>query len=280
MNSIFIAAHARSGSTFLCRLMEKIKEVRVYLEIFHYHYDIIDYHLQGDLSVISEKMSLPADKKKARSELVFRYLEFVGLLEQINPGKVIAFKVFPKHLPDKVLADFVRENRFIVLLRRNLLHSYISDVISVKIQEWGTVDTSQEKIEFSPTDFAAHVRGVMNYYRKINLLSEKSRQKLVTLDYETLTTSIDPVQLISSMLSDCLGFGVETNTGTVEISRQDKRTRASDKVLNVGEMTDYLERFGLSILDDGLVNCTDTDYARIETGKPVKRWYKIFSMKT
>ena len=263
-NRIFIAAHPRSGSTFLCKLLERAREVRVYLEIFHFDYDIIDQHLQGDLPFISQSMNLPADEKKARDELVYRHHEFVSLLQNINPDKSIAFKVFPKHLPDKLLGEVINESKLIVLLRRNLLQSYISSVISRKTQKWHGVDTSEERVEFNQADFVGHVRRVMDYYKRVTSLAEKYHIKLVALDYETLTISTDPIQVVSRALNGGLDHDINGNNGNLQIFKQDKRNKATEKILNAEEMMNYLEKFDLGMLNDGLVNCTDTDYARFD----------------
>jgi len=262
-NNIFIAAHARSGSTFLCQLMQQISEIKVYYEIFHFHHSEIMQHLHGDYPDIARQLRLSDNEAQARRSLIQQNHEYLAALQKINKNRMLAFKVFPRHLPDESLRQVVSESRLVVILRRNLLQSYISTVIARNIQKWGRIDTSEEKALFSGDDFSNHVQTVTNYYKSVIQTAENQRIKVVYVDYESVATAHDPAKIIISTLSNGLGYQLHYSTDAVKITKQDKRCSAVDKVLNATEMMKFLDSHKLTVLNDGNTNCTDVDYARI-----------------
>ncbi len=261
MNYIFIGAHARSGSTFLCKLLNQINEIKVYYEIFHFHQSVIEQHLFGDYQEIASQLSLPEDPGKARSELVLRHQEFLEILSRLNKDKPLAFKVFPNHIPDKHLSEIIEKSTMVILLRRNLLHSYISDVISMKTNKWGGVDTSLEKALFSQNDFHRHIKKILISQRKLTRLAEKATKPILTLNYENLIQKPEPLNQIMPMLSEKVGIQLSVSIDKLRIQKQDSRKLASEKVSNPSEMLSFLRKVGLDALDNGQLNIPDDCYS-------------------
>jgi len=258
--TILIAAHARSGSTYLCHLLRNIVGIKVYLELFHFHLQQIEEHLDGDYSAVAEAMSLTGDSSEMRSQLVRGHSDYIKTLKGINPGKTIAFKVFPKHLPEPHLNGTIGQADSIVVLRRNLLQSYISNVIANDLKRWGGVDTSQQKIKFSSTDFIKHVEEITGFYDSVEACAKEQAVNVARFDYEQLAAAANPFTLICSELSDSLKCDVTGDYEGVKISRQDKRTKATQKVSNDTEMLDFLSSYGLEKLIDVGASCPDSDY--------------------
>jgi hypothetical protein len=244
--------------------MQKISELKVYFEVFHFNHSEIVRHLHGDYPQIEQQLQLPADEAQARRTMVQGNHEYLAALQKINEDKILAFKVFPHHLPTEHLRQVLSESRTIVVLRRNLLHSYLSGVIAINIQKWSSVDTSQEKVVFSSDDFCAHVSKILDYYYSVVEYANNKQIRIVYIDYEQLATMLDPLVFLTSLLSDCLGGQVLCSCdGSVSINRQDKRNDAASKVVNADEMLGFLKNYGLPMLNNGFVNCADDNYARI-----------------
>ena len=106
---LFIAGHARSGSTYFCSLMSNIFGLRVFKELFHFNLDVIKKHLEGLYPIVKHQMNLPDDDNLARAELVKRHREYLSVLQERNPNQTIVFKVFPDHLPLPKLSEVLEK---------------------------------------------------------------------------------------------------------------------------------------------------------------------------
>lgn len=259
-NVFMIAAHARSGSTYLCQLIDNIVDINVYLEIFHFKLDIIKTHLDDHYDLVAKELDLPSNDKEARAKLVHSNKEYLQVLKRLNPNKAIAFKVFPKHLPSHRLDEVIGGSKFIVVLRRNLLHSYISNTIANKLQNWGGVDTSQEKIYFSTCDFQKHVDVILEFYDSVSAFALKHNKKVMYLDHEKIVSLENPLELILPILDEGLNCKNKSNWTGIGIKRQDKRESATDKVINVDEMLAFIANNKLSLLADGKSSCELDEY--------------------
>lgn len=260
---IFIAAHARSGSTYLCQLLSCFKDIKVYLEIFHYSLDQIASYLGDDSRVLLNFSDGSLSKQDVRNNLVFNCKQYLDVLKNANHNKMFAFKVFPEQLPPLQLKEVLLESKLVLLLRRNILHSYISTVIANNISLWGGVDTSEFKITFNKFDFEQHLRNVFLYYESIYSACENNRLSLTAIDYESLDQS-DNSEFFLSRLSDILfdNFGkrFEYFGGNSRATRQDNRKFASDKVCNADEMLDYLKKNDLEMLNNSDLSYLNIDF--------------------
>ena len=257
--TIFIAAHPRSGSTYFCRLLGDVLGTQVYLEIFHQQHSVIVQHLRGRYPAIAEKLQLPSDEVQARHQLIRRNSEYLTALQQFNPNNVLAFKVFPGHLGPQLLEQVLDQSQQIVVLRRNLLHSYISDVIAGHLQKWANTDTTAEKVEFSSPGFLAHVQRTNRYYEDVIAFAKGNSISLKTMNYEEIIAAENP----ADFLARTLDLPVPVNSKKQPDTRQDKRSIASDKVTNATEMLNFLECQGLALLNDSGRNCDDLSYKNL-----------------
>lgn len=254
--TIFIAAHPRSGSSYFCRLLGDVLGTQVYLEIFHQQHSVIVQHLRGRYPEIAQKLQLPTNEIQARQLLVHRNREYLTALQQLAPDNVLAFKVFPGHLGKQPLEQVLGRSQQIVVLRRNLLHSYISDVIAGRLQKWANTDTTAEKIEFSSHTFLAHVQRTNRYYEEVAAFAKVNAIDLKTMNYEEIIAAEKPAELLASTLH----LPTPATNKKHPDTRQDKRSIASEKVTNAVEMLTFLESQGLALLNDSGSNCSDNSY--------------------
>jgi len=248
---ILIAAHARSGSTYLCRLLEQIRQIKVYFEIFHFQLDVIEQHLKGDYRRIAEILDLSEDPAVARPQIVDQAAKYIQTLAQLNPERTLAFKVFPGHLPANKLKPILCGAELLILLRRNSLHSYISNLIATKTNHWGWHDTSENKVQFDPAKFDQHRGNISGFNNFVRDVAESEGVKFLTLDYETLAYG----DLLPTAMADVLSAQLDkvfTCAPREHTSRkQDKRVDALQKVSNPPDMLKHLRKRDLERLLDG-----------------------------
>ncbi len=257
MSHIFIAAHARSGSTYLCQLLNCFSKLKVYYEIFHSDINIIKSHLHGDYPLVNQAMQ-PDGAETTRKEIVASSEQYLSLLSEKNQGENFVFKVFPGHLPLAALQNTVSSSEVIVILYRNLLHSYISDCIATNEQRWTRIDTSDKKVHFSEKGFLKHVERIVNYYTAVKETAEN--KKIVEISYEKLISSDTPILDVQKIFNKVnYKFNIEENT-KITIKLQDKRVLAEDKVSNPEALIRFLELNNLEALNDGKSNISQDIY--------------------
>jgi LPS sulfotransferase NodH len=263
MSYIFIGAHARSGSTYLCKLLEQVQEFRVYYEIFHFNMEVIEYHLHGDFQKIAAEMGLPTDPGLARMQLLERHRDYLAALARLNAGKVLAFKVFPGHLPLIRLENFTRESSLVLLLHRNLLQSYISNLIVKKTDRWANFDTSLEKVHFEQAGFVQHVAHVTKFNQAVDSLARRQCKKILHVHYEELLKRKGYQDTLLSEIETCLRQPMSVGSQAGRWDRQDKRSLASEKVSNPEELTAFLRQFDLLELDEAEKSVPNERYFRL-----------------
>ena len=262
---ILIAAHARSGSTFLCRLLKEMPEFQVYLEIFHFHLSVIQQHLHGDYETLKDQLGLSNDESSARTEIVCRCRDYLQLLSDMYPEKHLVFKIFPKHLPHHRLKEVISGSDVIIILRRNLLHSYISNVISHQTNKWEQFDTSNHKITFNERDFMNHVRSVVSFNHEVLQIARGIGKNPHIIDYESIANSEFPPSFINRYMSEILAESLTCGSGFLIKRKQDRRALATEKVKNKDALEAFLHNANLVELDFGEKNCRDSDYQNIIT---------------
>ena len=255
MNRIFpVIAHARSGSTLLCRQLEAVADGRVYMEIFHQNPDVIRNHLHDSADRLFARFA-PLEGSALRERLAARPLDMLAALSDLDDGRDLFFKVFPGHLQAPQMREVLEHSAGVIVLHRNLLHSFISSRIARQIRKWTTVDTSGRKITFDPEDFIGHLRQVTGFYARVEADLRKADTPSSNVFYETLA---DPANGESTLRDALSGLPVAlrvaaTGANRPDLKRQDSRPRASDKVDNPGELLDFLESLGIAAADDGSI---------------------------
>jgi hypothetical protein len=258
---ILIAGHARSGTTYVCQLLGCCNGIKPYLEIFHYDVEQIKRYFGSDWLEIQRYMNLPENASESRNIITQRSSEYLHFLNEINPNSIVSFKVFPGHLSLQQIFDAMNEISSVLLIRRNLLQTYISNEISIKLQKWSSIDTSKEKINFSAKHFVDHVLSVTSFYQSIIDRSIFLNLPLAIIDYEDLVLSDKPDTIIIDNLHKCCGFQTCCDLTRINITKQDNRKYAVDKVSNPDEMVEFLLGNDLMDLNDSTLKPKDELYS-------------------
>lgn len=252
---IVIVEHARSGSTYFCRLLSAFKNIESYHEIFHFDLNMIRNYLGKVFIELTNYLEQITGKSITRDDLVLFADEYLDFLHRKNLGKIVSFKVFPGHLPLKTLEEIISTSSLVIILRRNLLHSFISNKIAEKIKIYALKDTSYEKILFSPKDFIEHSKTVIYYYKHVQNFTLIHNIPILFFDYEELTALQDPLSYIKEKLEPIFGKLEISDKFEIIVTKQDKRRFAHEKVINQDEMKSFLRGYNLEHLDDSKFYC-------------------------
>lgn len=67
---IFIAAHARSGSTYLCQILSLFDDLKVYYELFHYNLASIENYWADEYGKVSSFLEGKIGRPALRNDYV------------------------------------------------------------------------------------------------------------------------------------------------------------------------------------------------------------------
>jgi len=246
-----IAAHPRSGSTLLCRALSDVVAGRVYLELFHFAPEVQARHLEDNLDATIDHFR-PLEGEALREHLAEQPNELLDFLSSENQGADILFKLFPGHIGMAALHAMMSNLDGVLMLHRNLLHSFLSNKIARASQAWAGVDTSDQRVSFDETEFVEHVDYVISFYSSIISAAEEAGVPVKHLRYEDIVFSRDrSAQLQDVIKSLGLGQSAEPGHGEVDLLKQDQRQLASDKVTNPDKLLACLAKLGLQDADNG-----------------------------
>lgn len=254
-----IIAHARSGSTLLCRKLALLSDGQVYLEIFHQNIRTIQNHLQDSAAAAFAHFQ-PLEGAALRDHLASHPIELLAFLSDQTPDTDQFFKLFPGHLKPPALRAVIGHSAGVILLQRNLLHSFISSRIARRIQKWTTVDTSAHKITFDADDFLTHLTQVTGFYTRARAIAARRGVPCADVSYELLAdpdtgaaqlrAALGPLD-ITLRPEDRARDRARDQPDERRLRRQDNRPLATDKVDNPDDLRRFLDRLGLAAANDG-----------------------------
>ena len=142
----------------------------------------------------------------------------------------------------------------VLILHRNLLHSFLSHEIAMQAQKWVNEDTSDQKVLFEPRRFTGYIRFVTGFYDRIETLLRDRRIPRTDILYEDILKHPEDIENRLSAALSRVGAELRSEPGkTAKLRRQDRRPMASDKVRNPDEMLSFLRGIGLETANDGTV---------------------------
>ena len=265
---ITLISHPRSGSSYFIDEVGKLGNIHAMMEIFHPNDAVVQQHLGEFLDVVRRCLQCPQDGlREAFISDPIRYLSIIQ--EQLNTESLI-FKVFPAHLPREKVEDVIDHSDLVVVLLRNVLHSYISSEVAKVVGRYANVDTSTTKVEFSESAFLWWINFITEHFEHtFSHLSERKRSALV-INYEDLQFKASVAQWISREFSKRLKCDFEISEVNSRLKRQDNRESALDKVSNPDEMMSCLVKYKLSYLIDGQTPSKYSDLRRLSPAVPQK----------
>jgi len=193
-----ILAAPRSGSNFLCSLLNSHPEILCHHEVYNpsgIYYALEQRNGSLDLGTIEERDHDP--------------LAFLESLWFASLGhRCVGFKMTRgqnEQVLTKVLED--REVRKIVLHRGNRIKTYVSTLVALQSGQWEVYSEAdliepEPKIELNVPDLRRHIAENDAYYARIDNAIRASGQSALNVTYEDLGGSDE-----HSRLLDYLGVG-------------------------------------------------------------------------
>jgi hypothetical protein len=264
---LFVLSEGRTGSTLLCQLLSKYKNIIEMAEGLHSIGDnlfrslIVEEGVVPDLSnkhadfgrylhkkygdgIISNEelqKKLLEDPVNVISEITSYFTETIVLKIQLNQLNIL------EHL-NWILSQ--PNHKFILLERRNYLDVYVSDQIGLQTNRWHMNDTSNVKIKIDLADFIKNLDWYKLKYNDIKLALKNNSIDYLKLEYnkdlknynfEEFTTTIKP-------WLNKHGIDLQINeSGKVIVIRQNNNKSVFDNISNLEELLDMIKTKNLDI---------------------------------
>jgi len=263
----------RTGSTFLKQVINSFKEFEFLGEIFNQSKTNI---FKKRESIIIEYIVSQANKQKINLQEFTDQLSesdsidlvkfahthprfYFESIQDTSKSKYFGFKIFRNQLKIDEMLEFFLENRNIkkIILKRNLLDSYTSLLIAHNIKSYGSVNTSNFKVDFQENHFKKWLNNVEEFYSFLESKALESPQEYSILSYEELNchdNNRDKFQFIIQSLKE-IGFDINFDQNIEKLEqkflfkrKQDSRANILDKFNNPDDVTKFLVNNDLEYL--------------------------------
>lgn len=188
-----ILALPRTGSTLLTQLLDSHPRITCYNEPFN-----PDAVYAADKTLKTERMRAYRDEDP---------VGFTELLYSVDGAeRVVGFKILEyqaRDVQDHLLLR--RDIRKVILRRDNLLASYSSNLMAIKVRQWGLGAGDQARkttIEFNYRKFDDYLGRTAQYYRHVNGLIESSGSPMMALEYQELISHEVQKRLLAFLGAD------------------------------------------------------------------------------
>jgi hypothetical protein len=252
-----IVGYPRSGSTFLCSLVEELSPIKVYREIFHDNFPVIRQTLGPDADHV---LRLDLSEDEQHKDILTNPMAHLARIDAFNPDTGFFFKVFGHHLQPEAIRQVIAGSNGTIFLRRNLVHAFISNQIAFNRMSWGGDITSSDLIHFDIPKFLWETRVILERQRTARQMADAAGIRVVDCWYDEIA---EPGLGEGKVLQMMDSLGIARKPAPTWIAphrrrptRQDGRRRASDKVSNRQELLATLQDLGIPDADD--------DYARTD----------------
>jgi hypothetical protein len=250
----------RTGTNFLCTLLKHHPGIVSYYEIFHREKFFAGGHNQPKFIIenINKKSNsnfTDIDDINLVNWIQDRPQELLATLGELNPQRLISFKLFPDQLDQGTIEESIIHNDRIakILVKRNLLDTYISHEIAREVGLWDNYDTSNVCLSLSIEKFIRWIEQAEKWYGLFENRSDTQEINYATLDYETIhqqTTNTEKLAYLDRFFQEIgIEFPCEYSLPDLEKinwinlqKKQDNRTNLADKITNYEEFIAQLKQ--------------------------------------
>ncbi len=251
--TICIVAQPRSGTNHLCRLMESLWGIRVYLEVFNHVRPYV--HYQFPLEAFERKASQTfADWSDPSLPIWLRQNPETALeilRQHVPPADwAMSFKIFSDHLSLEQFENAIvrRDDVCFLMLKRRPIDAYISFQKAVEVSKWLSKDTTDVRPTIDADHFVAWNRRHANWFQATTDLIQRHGRPLATLQYETDIKDTEE-ETLKTLIGHLGSIGVRTRLRhDVRMKRPVKRLLQS-VVSRVGMQTPWDPALGLKRQD-------------------------------
>lgn len=274
VDSLCFIALPRTGTNYICSLIHHFKEIDSFFEIFHRKSVYIGSSqrhqkiTQEIIEDINNKYNFKISSSDDSTFVDFVHQNPEYLLKAIRAKshkKYISFKVFINHLEGEKLQSCIIENQKIkkIIIKRNLLDTYISDQFAQKLQTWTKADTSRLYISFEEKKFINWYQRQQEFYDFVEKQMISSDQQIISIDYEEIHKLDSDRDKFLFMFDVFKQSGLEISQDNINakildqkfppktkkiLQKQDNRESSLDKFSNPEELQFSLKKLNLEYL--------------------------------
>lgn len=247
----------RSGSNYLCQLLNSHPDVFSNFEIFHLS-KVYFRDPEETVPRLNQLLSTQFTGIEDPALVHFAHQHSERLIEGLRNlanGRTLSFKVFPRHFSRKQFREHVLADRRLakILLKRDYLSAYVSRMKALKMKKWASADTSAIRVSLDPHDFKKYVRDNNYWFDTSEHLLNASGQQYAVVDYDELMSIDGERERLTHMIEIIRKTGLELasleSAGVTDVNsrmkKQDKTRKLESTVENMDEFTDGLRRLGL-----------------------------------
>lgn len=254
---IFVLFVGRTGSTFLMQIFKTLYNSSVMC-----NYGEIFTTIEAIMETFNAKEKLGISSENYRSYALNNPMEYIDFIESnVDPNTEFLFSkiqipyLMSKH-EDMIKKILSRKNCELVIVKRNILDSFISEKKARYVNRWNTTDTTNLRINIDPKEFFENYCKTVGYYKRLEDIIEKMGKKYIVLNYEKIhklknnNEKIDFVLKNLKMLQICNDIDDTKFDEKELLKRQDKNDKNCNKISNYKSLQGYLIKMGLfKILD-------------------------------
>ncbi|KZX58398.1 hypothetical protein A3709_02750 [Halioglobus sp. HI00S01] len=243
---IAIIATERTGTNYFCDLVGKGLQLKQMWEIFHpsVPFGLTPEDIASGCNIPIERVQKMSDIDRA--SLVRKNCR--GIVTYLSGHEETSlFKIFPNHLNAKQVRRQILKNQKVqkVIIDRNVIDVYVSELKAVHIQKWGHVDTSEIRVMIDFGRFKKWLQERRRWYSHALEILQSSGQDYIYYPYSKIS-SLSPEDLVHDFHSSLssMGIEVESREGELEnlLQKQDRSKSYSEKVKNWDEFQRQADR--------------------------------------
>lgn len=245
---ITIITHARSGSNYLCNLIEKsFDNINSNYEIFNKQKCYIN---EKNINKILKEYNL--ENSNDLNLLVHKNpLNFLENVIKLSNEPIISHKIFSEHLDFNYINLIINKSDFLIILKRKFIDIYISKKRAIEMQKyhdnpWININTTDYKIDFDKNEYENQLNNYNDWFKKINKTIKLNNKNYVIIDYDRFfnLNIEDQINLINKELSksipNYLLNYIEINKNNL-LQKQDKSNDYITKINNYKDFFNYFK---------------------------------------
>lgn len=245
---VTIIGYARTGSNYLCKLIEEsFPDVVSHYELFNKQmcHINLDYKDTLESHYKTDKLHLVADRNP---------LEFIDTVIKLSDKNIVSHKIFPEHMTIDNAQKIIDRSRMVFIVKRNFIDVYISKKRALKMLEthsnpWIDVDTTNFKIDFNQDEFIKQKKIYDEWYINITDYLIIKGKPYTTLYYDEfhILDIEGQQQLIKEKMEQFIDGNLSVNKVEQVLKQQDSSLDYKTKLNNYNDFLDFVCNRGLSL---------------------------------
>lgn len=238
MKKVCIVAIPRTGTNYLCSLLNQHPDIDSRLEIFHNKkpYSINNNEIDAFIRELNIKRKTDSIEEVVKI-IGENPMKLTNYLLKNSKKNILSYKIFPWQLNFNMLKkDIICDKDTVFLFcKRKTIDSYISKEKALITSEYNNVNTTNIKININFEDYKIWYVRMQRWYKYMEETIKNNNQKITTILYEDFIKCNDDINLkyILNYLEklDIELKEIDSNVSSCQ-KKQDNNNDYTKKVLN------------------------------------------------